>query len=255
MKNLKFLLLGGAAFLCAATFSSCSEDNDYDSTETISPADGNFVYDADNVWTLNNTSGDFKIDDYEFSHSVIDGFVYGFTPSKVSDTSLHDPLYTFPYASANGGGVNGSSAPYFVGYWGEFLEGTDCEFENRTVRIWEEEGETFKPQSMMVCCNTYLYYAVTRGTDFSAPFASGDWVTLTAHGVHLDGTTSEATIYLVNISGDDLDGGVVKEWTKFDLSGLGVCTGVYFTMDSSDKGEWGINIPTYFCMSNFVVKD
>ena len=254
----KFTLLASLAVMALGlSVSSCSSDPEFDDNETIVVSDGSFDYDDDGVWNQNTESGFLNIDDYEFSHIVTDGYVYGFTPSKVSDTSLHQPMYEFPYASAAGGGLTGKDSQYLVGYWAEYLEGDDCEFNNRTCRIYAEDGDEFQPQSAMVCVNTYLKYAALNGTDFSAPFTTGDWVTLTAHGVHLDGTVAEATFYLINIESDEVEAGIQSDWKEFDLTSLGTCTGMYFTMDCSEnlKSDYGMDVPTYFCLDQLKVKE
>lgn len=244
--------------LMGLAYTSCSSEPEFNDIETIVTEEGQFRYDSEGVWDLNNRNSFLNIDDYEFSHSVDkDGYIYGFTPSKVSDTSKHTPLYTFPYASASGGGVTGKGSQYLVGYWAEFLEGPDCTFNNRTCRIYDEDGFPFMPQSVMVCNTTYMMYAATEGTDFSPKFQLGDYVILVAHGVHVDGTESQSTFYLVNIESENVEEGVLMAWDKFDLSGMGACMGLYFTMDASPrlKSEWGLDVPTYFCIDQLVVKE
>lgn len=249
--------LGLLTVSCQSDNDEPDDDTDYKDTEVIDIEGADFNY-TDGVWSQNDLkgSGNFEIDDYIFSHIVDEaGYVYGFTPSKVSDTTEHSPLFTFPYASAFGSGSTGKNSPYLVGYWAEYLEGENCEFDQRTCRIYNEEGNTFKPESVMVCNNTYVMYTVLNGSDFTKEFGPGDYITLTAHGVHLDGTESEEIFYLVNIEDSDISKGVLMAWEKFDLRGLGECTGIYFTMDSSDKGAWGVNIPTYFCIDQLTVKE
>lgn len=256
MKKTNFYL--SIALLATGMMASCSSDPEFDSTETVNVSDAGYSYTPEGVWDENDQPGYLNIDNYEFSHTVdADGYVYGFTPSKVTDTSVHTPLYTFPYAAAAGGGLSGAGSQYLVGYWAEYLEGENCEFDNRTCRIYAENGDRFEPQSVMVCCNTYLMYAALNGTDFTRKFQSKDYVTLVAHGVHLDGTESQATFYLINIESTDVEEGIEKNWKEFDLSGLGTCTGVYFTMDCSQdlKSAYGLNIPTYFCLDRLVLKN
>lgn len=254
----KNIIIGGMALLCMGALASCSEDNEYDSTQTILISQGNFEYNSEGVWTQNDKQGFVEDDGYEFSHIVdADGIVYGFTPSKISDTSAHDPLYTFPYACAYGGGLKGKGSQYLVGYWAEYLEGDSPMFSDRTCRIYAQDGDTFKPQSVYICNNTYMLYAGLNGTAFTEKFKAGDWVTLVAHGVHLDGTESQAVEYLVNIEDTNVEDGIVMAWKEMDLSGLGECTGIYFTMDASQslQGAYGLDIPTYFCLDNLTVKD
>lgn len=237
---------------------SCSSDPEYDDMETINVSEGQFPYSSDGIWMNNDKPGFLNIDDYEFSHTVdSDGYVYGFTPSKISDTSLHDPLYEFPYASASGGGLTGPGSQYLVGYWAEWLEGENCQFDDRTCRIYAEDGDEFEPQSVMVCNTTWMMYSAIQGTAFSPKFKTGDYVTLIAHGVHRDGSESQSVFYLVNIEDTNVEAGVLMAWKEFDLSGMGACTGIYFTMDCSDdlKGDYGMNPPSYFCIDKLVIKD
>ncbi|MDY4500286.1 MAG: DUF4465 domain-containing protein, partial [Prevotella sp.] len=46
------------------------------------------------------------------------------------------------------------------------------------------------------------------------------------------------------------DGKIVNEWTKVDLTPLGVVSYIDFVMDTSDKGAYGMNTPAYFCLDN-----
>lgn len=254
----KLILL--ASLLSVGALVSCSSDPEYDDTETILVSAGQFQYDSDGVWTENNKPNlNLLIDDYIFTHKLDEyGMVYGFTPSKVSDTSLQTPMSQHPYASASGGGLKGPGSQYLVGYWPEFLDSDPAaDLYSHYCAIWEEDGDTFKPQSVMVCNTTYVMYAALNGTDFSPKFQPGDYLNLICNGVHLDGTESQALFTLINITSDDIQSGILTSWKEFDLSDLGACTGIYFTMDCSEslKGEWGINIPTYFCIDNLIVKE
>lgn len=258
MKKYSIYLFGALA-IAGMGLVSCSSDPEYDDTETINVSEAQFSYDSEGVWEDNNVSGFLNIDDYEFSHYKEDtyGTVYGFTPSRVADSSLHDPLSSFPYASVSGGGVNGAGSQYLVGYWTEYLESEDTPFDKRSCRIYNEEGDTFKPVSVMVCNTSYFYFSLLNGTFYSPAAKPGDWVTLTAHGVHEDGTEAEAVFYLANIEGTDVAPGMLTSWKKFNLSQLGVCTGIYFTMECSKSFQdgGGMTVPSYFCLDKLVVKE
>lgn len=238
---------------------SCSSDEpDFDSTTVIDALQANLSY-TDGVWSDNHKNVNLVIDDYEFSHHYEDmggyDYVYGFTPSKINDTSEHSPLYTFPYACMGGGGQKGPGTPYIVGYWDNYYE-TDT-FDGRTCRIFDEEGDEFRPQSVLVNNTSFVYYALLNGNPgISRPFKYGDTLTLIAHGVHPDGNESKAEFFLANIiDADDVASGIITQWTEFDLSGLGTCTGIYFTMESSDTGDYGMNSPSYFCLDRLILKD
>lgn len=233
------------------------DEGGYDNLVTIITGASDLSYGQDGIWTGNTQPGFVKLDGYEFSHLYQDmqgyDYISGFTPSKINDTSLHSPLYSFPYAAMAGGGVEGIGTPYLVAFW-DNMEADS--FGNRSCRIFAAAGETFVPQSVMVCVNSYVYYTLLNGSDFSKKFGLGDYLVLEAHGVHPDGKESLGEFYLANIiNPDDVASGIVTEWTEFDLSGLGICTGVYFTMRSSDSGQYGMNTPAYFCLDKLILKD
>lgn len=259
----KFFYLATLSLFAAGFVASCDSDPEYDSTDTIEVGEASFDYD-NGVWDQNEDESalNFEIDDYIFSHTAqnVSGYmvVTGFTPSKIADTSKHDPLYDFPYAAAAGGGINGQ--PYLVGYWAAYLEepampGDQVSFNKRTCRIYNEDGDTFEPVSVKVCCNTYLKYAVMDGTFTNKKFEAGDYVKLIAHGVHMDGTETETEYFLVNVNDTDINKCIQSNWGTFNLSSLGKCTGIYFTMESNDTGDYGMNVPSYFCIDQLTVKD
>lgn len=254
-----YLILAGLT-----TMASCSSDPEYDASQTINVSQAQLDYNSDGVWADNLQPQYINLGGYEFSHSVDDyGYAYGFTPSKVSDTSKYEPISSMTYASASGGGLSGAGSQYLVGYWAEWLESSDPTFNQRTCRIYSESGTSFRPKSVMVCNTTYVMYAALDGTGFTGKFKPGDWVTLTAHGVHLDGTeTASDPFYLINIESTDVKSGILTSWKKFDISKLGDCTGIYFTMDCSHvegednfKGDYGMNFPAYFCIDNLIVEE
>ena len=73
--------------------------------------------------------------------------------------------------------------------------------------------------------------------------------------MHQDGTEDIVETYLANILTDDVKAGIVDTWQEVDLTSLGICTGLYFTMDSRDSGAYGMNTPSYFCIDKLVVKE
>lgn len=266
--NLKSNFFKYALIACGATmaFTSCSDkdepDNDpsdFDSTETLLVSQANLPYDADGVWENNYTGSNILIDDYIFSHaSPYDNYANGFTASKVVDTNYYpDDMYLHPYAAITEGGVNGKGTPYLVGYWDSYNEenSTVEGFDGKTCRVYEEDLDLFMPQSVMATNNSYVYYTMLNGSAFSKPFEKGSWLKLIVHGVHQDGSEDTVETYLANVLTDNVKEGLVSTWQNVDLSSLGICTGIYFTMESSDSGAYGMNTPAYFCLDKLVVKD
>ena len=44
-----------------------------------------------------------------------------------------------------------------------------------------------------------------------------------------------------------------QTWTKIDLSSIGYCYALEFSMTSTDTGQWGMNTPSYFALDALTV--
>lgn len=96
------------------------------------------------------------------------------------------------------------------------------------------------------------YYGCAHGDGFSEGFAEGDYFELVAHGVDAEGNETTASINLIEYANGQLN--ALNDWTFFDLSRLGEVESVYFTLNSTDQGPYGMNTAAYFCMDKFQVK-
>jgi hypothetical protein len=83
-------------------------------------------------------------------------------------------------------------------------------------------------------------------------FEEGDYFELTAVGVAANGTEKRVSINLIEFTDGELK--ALNDWTFFDLSSLGKVTSVYFELNSTDSGSYGMNTAAYFCMDKFQVK-
>ncbi|MFR7707949.1 MAG: DUF4465 domain-containing protein [Alistipes inops] len=71
------------------------------------------------------------------------------------------------------------------------------------------------------------------------------WVDLVVTGYDAAGTqTSTASFRLAE--GEQ----VLGTWAGFDLSPLGEVSRVVFSIESNDVGEYGLNVPAFFCIDN-----
>lgn len=106
-----------------------------------------------------------------------------------------------------------------------------------------------------VCNNPYVYYAIEKGNPYSTKFEQGDWFKLVAHGIDEQGTeTGTVEYYLADYRSENADDWKLNDtWEWVDLSELGQIASIYFTMESSDTGDYGINTPTYFCLDKLTV--
>ena len=139
--------------------------------------------------------------------------------------------------------------PYFVAYYSNWaVEGPS----NQVMFVDKDGNTTFEPVGVYVCNHPWPYYGCEHGDGFGAPFAEGDYFQLIAHGVAADGSETTTSINLVEFTNGQLH--ALNDWTFFDLSSLGEVESVYFTMTSTDSGDYGMNTAAYFCMDKFQVK-
>ncbi len=107
---------------------------------------------------------------------------------------------------------------------------------------------------------TYAVLSMEQGDGFAKKFggANGDdpdFFVLNISGRNATGDiTGTAEIVLADYRfNDNSQDYIVKDWTSFDLSSLGVVSSLEFSMDSSDVGPYGINTPAYFAIDNLAV--
>ena len=92
-----------------------------------------------------------------------------------------------------------------------------------------------------------------NGSAFSKKFEAGDWTKVNIYAVRADNSVSEPLeVYLLDYrDSDKAKWYALKDWTYVDISSLndnGAVKYIYFTMESSDSGKWGMNIPSYFAI-------
>ena len=116
------------------------------------------------------------------------------------------------------------------------------------------------PQSVFLTNAAYAAQIIQHGDEnnFARSFSQGDFfsVQLTGwSGLGATGTiTGSQTFYLADYRSNDLSQWyVVQAWTSVDLTGLGNAKSLDFVFDSTDKGEYGINTPTYVALDSLTV--
>ena len=140
-----------------------------------------------------------------------------------------------------------AEVPYLVAYWAEFMEfGT-----NHTCEMTFNDDQAYEAIGVWVSNDAQAYSDVSAGGGVARAFREGDSFVLIAHGVHPDGTEETASIELAGYHNGALT--AITDWTYWDLSSLGVVESIYFTMTSTDTGDWGTNTSTYFALSHMTV--
>lgn len=181
---------------------------------------------------------------------------WGFTASNSTDNKFQSEPLTYQFSNMALGGillnedgsiktndfgapVTGKEMPYLVGY-------PKSEILFNTGKTYEVVGAYFN-------LNSYTFYSVLYGDSYSRAFTDGDDLKLIVHGVDM-----EENEKIVEISLASFNNGLLTAstgWKYVDLSSLGEVEEIYFTMTSTDSGEWGMNTPGYFCLDKLMVRE
>lgn len=210
------------------------------------------VYDADGIWKAVNTTDQVTLGDVVFSHQYTQSewgdYVQGFTPSRSGDKANYPgQMYDHQYDCIAGHGSQGSASPFLTACWST-SETASTPLAERTLSITPAvavKDALIAPVSVMINNSSYAYYAMKEGDNYARKFEEGDSFKVIAHGILPDGKETVTTFSLADGTN------ILDHWTQWDLTPLGEVTAIYFTMESSDSGAWGMNTPGYFCLDRF----
>lgn len=199
----------------------------------------------DTIWNGSDQSGGF-VDGaaYFFNDYNTDwGSWSGFSVSKTTDTLTQS--WFNQYASISGGGAHNSSA-YSTLY-----------SESTVMFAHSANGDSL--YGLMINNSTYTYRTLQNGDNFTKKFggASGndpDFYTATFYGYDANlELTDSVVFYLADYrDANNANDYIVKDWTWVDLKKLGKIRYLDIAFNSTDKGQFGINTPTYACIDSLV---
>lgn len=166
--------------------------------------------------------------DAEYMYNSWGGFAY----SNITDTAAKG--FTAQYNAITGSGAKGSDN-YVIGYYNSFEPGqSEITFAEAQVI----SGAYFTNTN-------YAYYSMMNGDQFAKKFEAGDWFKLTITGKDEAGTET-GTVEFLLADGTE----IVDVWTWVDLSSLGKVKSIFFSLSSSDAGDFGMNTPSYFALDS-----
>ena len=185
-----------------------------------------------------------------FSHKAqvdtYDGVEYksftGFCPSVVRDASDHTGQ---DWTQFQFGAIADTNNGYMIAHW-DVRETESTPDIDRSCWMDFSQYDVL-PIAMTVTNTSYAYWVMRNGSAFSRPFGENDYLRLTIHGVKNGVETGKTTVDLAS------NGKIVDIWKNVDLTPLGKVNFIYFTMESSDSGEWGMNTPAYFAIGDLSV--
>ena len=122
-------------------------------------------------------------------------------------------------------------------------------FDNSSLKFADKKARVI--QSMDVIGTTYALAVCKNGdgNDYAkALTGNGDFYNVIVTGFKAGEKTGDVTISIAK------DGGFLTDWFKADMTPLGAVDSLAFSMDGSDKSNWGIKTPKYFAFDNVVIK-
>lgn len=224
----------GLLWLCGSLSAGVSsfEDVNLPPDTTWNGADGSGILESGSASFLNNYNTEF------FSWD-------GFAASTLNDPTVRG--WAGQYHAITGTGLLGSPA-YAISFPG---------FVTPPTIVLDEPGRV---QGLYVTNNTYAYYAMLEGDNFSKKFGGQDgnepdWFKLTITGQDAnDMPVGSVDFYLADFRFEDRElDTIVDEWTFVDLRELGEVTSLVMHLSSTDNGDWGMNTPGYFALDSLVL--
>ena len=242
----------------ATSFVACNNEASKDKAYTLQIAADEFKYDDNGIWaqTFDSTTMGFTSSVFSFLHvGMSSPYTYweGFIPSVAQKDG---DAYGY-YSCMAKGGLKGVGSPYVLGYWSEYSGGI-------TYVIFSENDSTplvAVPQEIYFCNATQSYKDVTEGDYAGYKFSkeNNDYFVVKVFGLTGDPKAEKTTLTANSVDyylADFRDGKefVNDAWAKVDLTALGEVYGLKFVMESTGKGDYGINTSTYFAIDGLRVK-
>ena len=259
--KIKTLLSAMASVLAIGSLAAQTEGDNKVIMLDLSKSTTPLTFDEVNgMWSDNFCDDATEIESQVFS--IVHGSVaewnywYGFTASNSTDNSYQSNVMLYQYSNMAKGGIlltdngeiklnsfkapmTGAEMPYLVAF--------------PKSEIIFNTGKTYEPIGAYVNLNSYTYYCLLYGDAFARAFTEGDKLTLTIHGVDEDENEKSLDFTLASYSNGSLS--ACTGWAYVDLTALGEVNEIYFTMSSTDSGEYGMNTPGYFCLDKLMVKE
>lgn len=255
MSSLKTIVKGLIliAFLGGAmSLTSCNDSGSDTNYYYFNVPAGNDM-NAEGYWKYcydeNYNATGIKIGDFVFSHTakteVYDGIEYkswkGFCPSNVYDRDKYpNDWINHQWATV----ADDYNYAFMLGCW-DVMEQFDKPESTSACRMTMTDRKAFRPQQVFMANTAYSYWSMLEGSAFSKAFGPSDYTFVRIYGIRNGTQTGYVDIYLAK------NGEVAESWVGAELVTLGLVDELVFTMNSSDKGQWGMNVPAYFCMAGF----
>ena len=170
-----------------------------------------------------------------------------FGPSNITDASTatgngYGGAY---YTAAAAYALEGEGNTYMQAYYDEYSAGMSGN-ELKHNNVYLQNDSTFFPMGVYVCQSLASYNYVATAANQTDGFVSVVATGYDAEGNLLNTVSKRIVDWADNQIGNR------KEWAWMDLADLGEVKEIVFTLASNYSNAWGLEVPAYFCLDNFV---
>lgn len=145
------------------------------------------------------------------------------------------------------GGLLGEGTPFVVGYYSEYFTNNSTDYPSSNIIVFDDNN--YYPKEVYICQSSNTLKALKEGLSVARPFTDKDTLALIITGINNQyEEVGKSVVYHLAV-----DGKFNQGWEKVDLSFMDACAGLSFRMTSADKGQWGINTPTYFALDGLTI--
>jgi len=244
MKKFSLLL----AVLSAAAFCSCNREDDVKNEAVVSFE--TLLTEANSQFIADGTPNSLGFQETEFTDSEgLIGFKHYY-----ADWGGGYSFAGFTYMNLTDNQTPNSPAPISgkakTGH--VYIAADSSEGEYGTPAVLTIKDSKYALKGTWITNSTYAYNGMVAGDYMATAFKTGDWYKVVATGYDEAGNeTGKAEILLADYKTDSDK--PVSEWIWFDLSPLQDAVKVKFMPDSSDKNEYGMLTPAYFCLDGMTL--
>lgn len=273
----KRILLFTFLFVCALSNNLFAQTSVYTLDLANPTVPSEIEYNEKGYWTETYNDLDFceiEFEKFSFSH-FCDGTGwggmswYGFTVANNGDNTDYETNWlSNQWGCIAGGGIKTDASgdiiigengkpevekeiPYLVAFWSAWSESPD----NHSLTVSFEEGKTYTAKGFYLNMSPWTYFSNIHGDGFARAFEKGDYLKLFIHG--LDGDLNDNGEVVEYMLAEFTDGELIQSsnWEWIDLTSLGEVGGIYFTLETTDIGEYGPNTAFYFCMDKLQIEE
>lgn len=251
MNKIKSFALAAISAVAVMGFSSCNtSDSPSEPVFVVDLNSADIPFNVNNYWSDCYTAADLTVTPFVFSHrswtDEWDGVSYpawnGFCPSRVNDNREFASDWTeHQWACIP---QNPNNGLYLVGNSESVV--SENPVDNNKCSIRMSSNGLFNPKFAYVTNSSYTYYCAKNGSAFNEAFTYDDNFVLHVVGVRM-GTMTGHLQYPLIYNGQYLD-----QWGFITLEQLGTVDEVLFYVDSTKKNSYGLTVPAYFCLTDFV---